>query len=128
MEDARDCLLAGQNDALPSMIHKWKKHISKTWNDMVRADPKIVITSIQDLTGTSLWDYIAEEGVTTSDPEAEIPTCLDITRNLPQQQNEKEIMELCISLFDHMSEAMGHISTAMVNLSAIAKCTDFRTF
>ena len=102
--------------------------MSKTWNDMTTADPDIIITSIQDLTGTSLWDYIAEEGVTTHDPEAEIPTGLDIARNLPQQQNKKEITELCISFFDHMGEAMGHISAAMANLSSIAKCTDYKTF
>ena len=128
MEDARECLLTGQNDALSAMIREWKKHISNTWNDMVTADPEIVIASIQDPTGTSLQDYITEKGVTTSDPEAEIPTVSDITRELPQQQNEKEITELCVSLFDHMSEATGHISAAMANLSTIAKCTDYRTF
>ena len=100
--------------------------MSKMWNDMMRADPDIIITSIQDPTGTSLQDYIDEEGVATSDPEAEIPKGLDIARNLPQQQNEKEITELSISLFNHMSEAMGHISAAMANLLAIAKCTDYK--
>ena len=54
---------------------------------MTTADHDIVITSIQYPTGTSLQDYIAEEGVTTSGPEAEIPTGLDIARNLLQQQN-----------------------------------------
>ena len=93
----------------------------RTWNDMMTADPDIIITSILDPTGTSLWDYIAE-GVKTSDPEADIPTGLDVARSLPQQQNEKENNELCISLFDHMSEATGHISAAMANLSSIVKC------
>ena len=109
-------MLIDQNDALPAMVLEMKRHIAITWNDMVTADPEIVITSIPDLTGTTVRDYIAEEGVTTSDPEAERPTGLDISQMLPQQQNEKEITELCVSLFDQMSKAMGHILAAMANL------------
>ena len=128
IEDSRECLLAGQNDALQTMIQEMKKHMTKTWNDMTTADADIIITSILHPKGTSLWDYIVEEGVTTSDPEADIPTGLEVTRSLQQQQNEKEIMELYISFFDHMSEAMGHISAAMASLSSITKCTNHKTF
>ena len=37
-------------------------------------------------------------------------------------------MEHCVSLFNHLSEATGHISAAMANLAALAKVADQETF
>ena len=90
---------------------------------MLTADTNIVLASIYEPLCIMLHDSL-EAGVRASNPEVDIPTGLKVARGLPQQQNEKTVMEHCIMLFNHLSEATGHISAAMVNLSSLAKITD----
>ena len=52
----------------------------------------------------------------------------EVTRGLPQQRNERDVMEHCIALFDHLSKTTDHISAAMANLAALTKITDHETF
>ena len=105
-----------------------KMHMAKTWTDMSGANTNIILASICKPTCITLCDSLEAEGVKASDPEADIPTGLEVARGLPQKQNEKVVSEHCITLFNHLSEATGHISPAMVNLSSLAKITDHETF
>ena len=53
---------------------------------------------------------------------------LEVARGLPEQCNERDVTEHCITLFDHLSETTGHISAVMANLASLSKITDHETF
>ena len=128
LDDFKDLLWEGKDDALEVTIKHMKRHMAKTWADMSAADANIVITSIHEPSCLTLHDSLETEGVRVSNPEEDILTGLEVTRGLPHQHNEKTVTEHCIILFDHLSEATSHISAAMVNLSSLAKITDHEAF
>ena len=43
---------------------------------------------------------------------------------LPEKQHRREETEMIVSIFDHTSEALAHLSTAATNFSSLAKITN----
>ena len=126
MDNLGDLLWEGKDDALEVTIKEVKNYIIKTWPNMAGADVGTVMSSIREPSCIGLHESLQSEGVQVSDPEEDKISALEVTRGLPQQRNERDVMVHCITLFHHLSESTGHISAAMANLAALAKIMTMR--
>ena len=57
----------------------------------------------------------------------EVPEAWKFICDLPERQQRKEEKEIIMSIFDHTSEALAHLSMTAVHFSSLAKITDRET-
>ena len=107
------------------MPQEIKAHTAKIWDQMGRADTKTVLTSVAEPCCNTLRETLTEK-VTWVDPEEDLPTGQEILQKLPPQTSA--VRDHCISLFNDLAAATSYLSSAYMNLSALAKTCDEETF
>ena len=127
-EDLGELLHEDNKDALPSTIHRLKKHMEHHWEQMKNVDVDTVVRAIKDLACLHLRQYLTPGGMEVQEPATEVPTSWEFLRQLPEKMRKEEEHALIISTFDHLSEACTHMSTACANISSLGKITDRETF
>ena len=97
----------------------------KSLGQMVAAEVDAVIHTIHEPSCVTLHQSLKEGGLTVVDPE-EMPSGQQVLSRLPPQK--AAVKDHIITLFDSLSAATDHLSTAFVNLSLLAKISDEETF
>ena len=123
--DFKELLKEDHKDALVVTIRALKRHMVRSWDQMVAAEVDAVIHTIHKPSCVILHQSLKEGGVTVVDPE-EMPSGRHILSRLPPQK--AAVKDHIITLFDSLSAAMDHLSTAFMNLSSLAKICDEETF
>ena len=123
--DFKELLKEDHKDALVVTIWALKRHIVKSWDQMVAAEVDAVICTIHEPSCVTLCQSLEEGGVTVVDPE-EMPSSQYVLSRLPPQK--AAMKDHIITLFDSLSAAMDHLSAAFVNLSSLAKICDEEMF
>ena len=115
----------GDEDTMPKMLQKVKKHVARTWDQMKTTNMKMVAASVAEPTCGVLQDTLIEK-VLSVDPEEDLPTGQEILKDHPPQPLAVE--HHSVSLFENLMVAMGYLSSAYVNLTALAKSCNGETF
>ena len=67
------------------------------------------------------------EGPEAAGPVKDVPNVWSFIHKLPEKVRRKEEKEIIISIFDHTSEALAHLSTTVAYFSSLAKIMDQET-
>ena len=95
---------------------------------MAEADMEVVMKSIHDPSCVYLHQHLTTEGIDVMELAMEIPEGWTFIRQLPEKVRKKEVWELIVMCFDHLSEAHAHMSLFAVNMSSLAKICNPKTF
>ena len=95
---------------------------------MELVDLEVVIRSIINSGCLHLWQHMTREGLEAVDPVQDVPEPWTFIHKLLEKQCRREEKEMIVSIFDHTSEALVHLSTAAMHFSSLAKITDRETF
>ena len=115
-------------DALQKMVTSFKKVMAKHWVGMAEADVNNIMKTIRNLSCLHLHQFLSTGSITVTELGSDVPEGWEFLRSLPEKNRKHEEHQLIISIFDHISEAMAHSSTAAANISALGKITDPQTF
>ena len=118
-----DLIHQDNKDTLPKTIQNLKKLMAKHWDLMGQADLEVVIRSIIDPGCLHLWQHVTREGPEVVDLVKDVPEAWKFIHELPEKQQRREEKEIIMSIFDHTSEALAHLSTTAVHFSSLAKIT-----
>ena len=110
-----DLIHQDNKDALPKMIRNLKKIMEKHWVSMEPVDLEVVIRSISNPGCLHLWQHLTRQGPEAVDPVQDFPEPWTFIHKLLEKQHRREETEMIVSIFDHMSEALAHLSTAAVH-------------
>ena len=120
LEDWKDVLLVTIN-AL-----KWK--MMAIFEQMRPVDVDIVLQTVKDMRCLSLWQMMESDMELKTDPDDDVPTGHEVVGKLSQTKKlSQPAIDNIISLFNHLSEAHAHMSTAAANLSLISQIADAET-
>ena len=113
--------------ALAQTIQNFKKIVARQWESMGDANVDVILRSIKDPTALYLQQHLTAGGVEVVDPPKELPSGQEFIRQLPEQARQAEEKEFIIDIFNHATQAHGHLSEVCTNISALAKVTDKAT-
>ena len=128
MDAFSELLADDRKDALRSTITSIKKLMVKHWQQMAEADVEVVLRSIHDPSCIYLCQHLTTEGVDMMEPVTEVPGGWTFLRQLPEKMQKREVQELIVMCFNHLSEAHAHMSLFVANMSSLAKITNPETF
>ena len=111
-------------DALPKTIQNLKILMAKHWDLMGQADLEVVIRTIIDPGCLHLQQHVTREGPKVVDLVKDVPEAWKFIHELPKKQQRREEKEIMVSIFDHTSEALAHLSTTAAHFSSLAKIMD----
>ena len=84
---------------------------------------------IKDTRCLVLRRLLQEDTVVSMDPEEDIPSGMEVIGEITQEKKlSQAAVDIIVTLFDHTSEAHAHMSSAVANISALAKLVDPETF
>ena len=73
-EDLGELLHKDNKDALPSTIHRLKRHMECHWEQMKNADVDTMVKAIKDPACLHLRQHLTPGGVEVQEPATEVPT------------------------------------------------------
>ena len=121
-------LLTGDvKDVLQKMVASLKRVMVKHWGGMAEADVSSVVKTIRDLSCLHLCQFLVTSGIDVTELASDVPEGWEFLWSLPEKTRKHEECQLIINMFDHISEAMVHVSMAAANISALGKITDPQT-
>ena len=110
------------------MIKGLKHKMASQFEQMRMADPEVVLHTIKDNRCLALKRSLEEDTLQAMDPEDDIPSGQQIIRLIMQEKKlMRPAIDMIITLFDHMSEALAHLSSTAANISSLAKIVDSDT-
>ena len=113
--------------ALSDTIQNFKKIITKQWDSMGAANTDMVLRTIKDPTALYLRQHLTAGGIEVVDPPEEIPSGEEFLHKLPEWTRWVEETAFIIDIFQHATQAHGHLSKVCANVAALAKVTDKTT-
>ena len=124
--DFKELLKEDQKDVLVVTVQTLKRHMVKSWDQMAAAKVNAVMRTIHEPTCVTLCQSLEEGRVTVVDPDKDMPTGQQVLLKLPLQKSAMK--DHVITLFDSLSVATDHLSTAFANLSSLVKICNKETF
>ena len=121
-------LTSDVKDALQKMVTSLKKVMVKHWGGMAETDVNNIVKTIRDLSCLHLHQFLLTGGIAITEPASDVPEGWEILRSLLEKTRKYEECQLIISMFNHISEAMAHASTAAANILVLGKITDPQMF
>ena len=98
------------------------------FEQMRMADPEVVLHTIKDNRCLALKRSLEEDTLQATDPKDNILSGQQIIRLIMQEEKLMRLaIDMIITLFDHRSEALAHLSSAAANISSLAKIVDSDT-
>ena len=126
-EGLSDMLNDNCKNALLKTIQNFKKLAAKHWQQMADADVNTAIKTIHDPSCLHLRQPLVTGAPEVVEPSTEVPGGWEFLASLPKKC--KEEWQMIITLFDHVSEAHTHMSSAAAAcVSSLGKITDPHTF
>ena len=113
--------------ALGQTIQNFKKIVVRQWAAMGDADVDIVLKTIKDPTAMYLWQHLTGGGVEVVDPPKDLPTGQEFLQQLPEWARRAEEKAFIVDIFNHATQAHGHLSEVCANVSVLVKVTDKAT-
>ena len=104
-------------DALLKMIQNSKKWAAKPWQQMADADTYIAIKKIWDPSCLHLRQSLVTGAPEVVEPSTEVPGGWEFLHSLPKKKCKEEERQMIITLFDHVSKAHAHMSSAAACVS-----------
>ena len=123
-----DRVRANDKDALPKLVHEYKKLVKKHWRPMAEADEQVIVALVYDRNCIYLWQHLDPSGVTTYELEFEWKEGWEFLRDMPEKKRSHKVQMMIIDTMDHASAAWSHSSQLVVNLSSLSKIADPETF
>ena len=88
----------------------------------------VVLRSIHDSSCVYLHQHLTTGSVDVVEPATDIPEGWTFLRQLPEKVWKKEVWELIMSCFNHLSEVHAHMLSFVANILSLAKITNPETF
>ena len=102
--------------------------MASQFEQMRTADPDVVLHTIKDNRCLAVKRSLEEDTLQATDPEDDIPLGQQIIGLIMQEKKlMRPAINTIITLFDHTSEALAHLSSTAANISSLAKIVDSDT-
>ena len=128
MDTFSNLLADNRKDALRSTVTSLNKLMVEHWWQMAEADMEVVLRSMHDPSYVYLHQHLTTEGIDVTELVTEVPEGWTFLRQLPKKVQKKEVWELIVTCFNHLSEAHAHMSSFVANMSSLAKIANPKTF